>query len=226
MMSLAIDNGALGDAVYLYHLINYNGCVKYISYANGSDFFNDIILEVSHTGGQVTYEDLAASTNSQELAVFYRSLPPYSSVSEQQRLVKRQKIRCSSAHAAVKSAYVSLYNWFKSRSSVYIRVPPRSYCKHGCCVPNVNSTFFWNPSATDEKYILDGWKYIFDVFASQSIDGEWDRISVNRSIMDFLEVYAKQSMSGEWHGLSVNRSILDFCVSNRGTGLSLIDKNS
>ncbi|KAK9376335.1 uncharacterized protein V1513DRAFT_477971 [Lipomyces chichibuensis] len=204
MMGLAIDSGALGDAVYLYHLIDYNGCVQYI-----------IILDVSHTGGQVTYEDLAASTNSQELAAFYRSLPLYPSVSKKQRLDKRQGISFSSALAAVWSAYVSLYNWLKSSGNVNFTVPPRSDCIYGCCVPNVNITFSWNTSATDEKDILNSWKYILD--DENYIHDVWKYI---------LDVGTSQSMSGKWHGLSVNRTVMDFCVSNPATHLSLIDNNS
>ncbi|KAK9368649.1 hypothetical protein V1509DRAFT_622350 [Lipomyces kononenkoae] len=133
MLSLAIDNGDLGDAVYLYHLINYNGYAQYISYEKDSDFCNDVILDVRHTRGHVTYEDLALSTNSKDLAAFYRSLPPYPFCPIEQKLVLAEGMTCSSRHAAPRPACVLLYNWLES-SSINITAPPRAYCKYGCCI--------------------------------------------------------------------------------------------
>ncbi|KAK9234263.1 hypothetical protein V1525DRAFT_413624 [Lipomyces kononenkoae] len=134
MLSLAIDSGALGDAVYLYHLINYNGYAQYISYENDSDFYNDVILDVRHTGGQVTYEDLASSTNSKDLAAFYRSLPPYPFCPTEQKLVVGEGVTCSNRHGAQWSSCDSLFSWLKSSGSVDITAPPRAYCKYGCCI--------------------------------------------------------------------------------------------
>ncbi|KAK9249930.1 hypothetical protein V1507DRAFT_438551 [Lipomyces tetrasporus] len=131
MFAFASKNDMIGDMIFLYNYVAYNGYHEPMSMTMDSEFAGDV-LEYMQTGViNVDYTYIINKTTDATLASFYTDLSKsgYSSIQQDS---KEQGIFCDSRHRPRMTACESLFQLLNG--NVHITTTARSYCQYGCCV--------------------------------------------------------------------------------------------
>ncbi|KAK9319202.1 hypothetical protein V1517DRAFT_60145 [Lipomyces orientalis] len=130
MFAFASKNEMIGDMIFLYNYLAYNGYHEPMSMTMDSEFAGDV-LEYMQTGViNVDYTYIINKTTDATLASFYTDLSKseYSSIPQ---VTEEQGIFCDSRHRPRMTACKSL---FQLLNGTHIATTARSYCQYGCCV--------------------------------------------------------------------------------------------
>ncbi|EEB09616.1 hypothetical protein SJAG_04836 [Schizosaccharomyces japonicus yFS275] len=152
MLKQAQSNEMLGDALYLYNLMDRNGYTHSLALNGSSEFVNETCDFLSYHGLNST-ESLASTASSTDLLDFYKnfttsSCAPTSTWND-------DKMKCTSHHKTNLASCEFLYDYIADYG-VFPK-KPRSLCAKGCCISWSTSAGFDDTWAKKQLKVCLDW---------------------------------------------------------------------